>query len=374
MASTPTRRGTSWRVEWRYGGKRDGQRESLTVHTLAEAKDVKREAERFGHVITATELSHRMFGAAGGSEPVPTVFEWVTRHVASIAPVISAGTLQEYERTIRIHIEPAALGATPLTSVRREDVQRWIGELVRRPLKPKSVENHYIVFASAIRAAVDGQIITANPCHGVTLPRADDHTEEEHHYLTVNELDTLTAALYRPYRPLVTFLARSGLRWGEATALRVGDVTGPSVRVERAWQKETKTTGRILGAPKTYRSRRTVSLDAVTMAALEPLLMGREPDEWLFTAPDGERPVARQTFRDHWLKAVATIDKPATPHDLRHTHASWLIAAGVPLPVIQRRLGHSSITTTIDTYGHLAPDADLTVLAALNEVGDAAQA
>lgn len=368
MATEPKQRGTSWRVEWRYGGKRDGTRQSFSSPTLKAARDVKHEVERRDHYITGKELSAILYGPRVLAAPVPTVAEWVARHVASLADVITAGTLQEYERTIRIHLEPSMLGALALTEVRRENVQKWIGELVRKPLKPKSVENHYIVLASAIRAAIDAQIITANPCHGVTLPRPDDHTQEERHYLTRDEVDVLTAAMYRPYRALVTLLARTGLRFGEATALRVGDVTGATLRVERAWQKET-VGPRVLGPPKTFRGRRTVSLDDATMAALEPLLVGRDPDEWLFTGPDGERPVARQTFRQHWLVAVEKVGKSATPHDLRHTHASWLIAAGVPLPYIQRRLGHSSITITVDTYGHLAPDADLTVLAALNGLG-----
>jgi integrase len=68
---------------------------------------------------------------------------------------------------------------------------------------------------------------------------------------------------------------------------------------------------------------------------------------------------------------AAGIDKTPRIHDLRHSHASWLIAAGVPLPAIQRRLGHESITTTIDRYGHLAPEMDDTIVAALSQPADA---
>ena len=78
------------------------------------------------------------------------------------------------------------------------------------------------------------------------------------------------------------------------------------------------------------------------------------------------RPVPYPTFRKRWLLATTAFGRDVRVHDLRHTHASWLIAAGVPLPVIQRRLGHESITTTVDRYGHLAPDSDVAVLAALD--------
>ena len=77
-----------------------------------------------------------------------------------------------------------------------------------------------------------------------------------------------------------------------------------------------------------------------------------------------------QEFHRAWGPALDTLDGQlrARPrvHDLRHTHASWLIAAGIPLTVIQRRLGHESIKTTSDRYGHLADDADAAGAAALD--------
>ena len=73
------------------------------------------------------------------------------------------------------------------------------------------------------------------------------------------------------------------------------------------------------------------------------------------------------------MKAAGLDPRPRV-HDLRHSHASALIAAGIPLPVIQRRLGHESIQTTVDTYGHLAPDAAVAAAAAIAAtMGQAAQ-
>jgi integrase len=109
-----------------------------------------------------------------------------------------------------------------------------------------------------------------------------------------------------------------------------------------------------VGVPKTKRSVRTINLDESVLAQLD------YSHEWLFVNRNGG-PVRIHGFRPRvWRPAVKRSGLNPTPriHDLRHTCASWLIAAGVPLPVIQRRLGHESITTTIDLYGHLDRSAD----------------
>jgi integrase len=162
------------------------------------------------------------------------------------------------------------------------------------------------------------------------------------------------------WRPLVLLLIGTGLRWGEATALTVADLDpqGASVRVTKASKRGEQGTFR-LGGPKTRRSRRTVTLPVDVLAAVAPLCMGRSGDELLFTGRNGAR-VAHQNFHGRVrtpLRAVLPEHRRPTIHDLRHTHASMLIKAGVPLPVIQSRLGHESIQTTIDVYGHLDSSA-----------------
>ena len=108
---------------------------------------------------------------------------------------------------------------------------------------------------------------------------------------------------------------------------------------------------------------------------------GRRPDEFVFVNRLGA-PVKHHNFwRTCWRPAIARAQHPEleegidpatvprllrTPriHDLRHTHASWMIAAGVDLFILQRRLGHESITTTTETYAHLLPDQQASAAAA----------
>jgi len=143
-----------------------------------------------------------------------------------------------------------------------------------------------------------------------------------------------------------------------------------------------------IGPPKTKRSRRTVSLPDDVIATLTPLLEAGH--EYVFVNGQGN-PIRQAKFwEDVWnparrlangLPAFDSRAKDGAPwrarangswdgrqpaskplgkfprvHDLRHSHASWLLAGGIPLPTIQRRLGHESITTTIDLYSHLSPD------------------
>ena len=89
---------------------------------------------------------------------------------------------------------------------------------------------------------------------------------------------------------------------------------------------------------------------------------GKDPDDFVFLSRSG-LPLHNGDFYTHvWRKLMKVLAAEGIPpfrfHDLRHTHVAWLIAGGAPLPHIQARLGHESITTTIDTYGHLLPAGD----------------
>ena len=160
------------------------------------------------------------------------------------------------------------------------------------------------------------------------------------------------------YQPLVVTLAGTGMRWGEAEAMLVSDVNLVTNAVSITKAAKWNATGRVreTGPTKTRKSRRSVTLPPQVIEALGPLL-DRPGDERLFTSPRGHQ-LNHRTFYDEWKRACEGAGLAPRPriHDLRHTHVAWLIAAGVPLPVIQARLGHESIQTTVDRYGHLLPD------------------
>lgn len=150
-------------------------------------------------------------------------------------------------------------------------------------------------------------------------------------------------------------LENTGLRYGEATALRWQDMESKNgrvlLRVTRAWKRGND--GEYIGTPKTKKSRRTVTLP---LWLGEKLLGSRgdsSADALVFTGPSGRHLSNSYFHLNVWMPLMKHVSgelggKPRV-HDFRHTHTSRSIAKGVLLPVIQARLGHESITTTVNT-------------------------
>lgn len=291
---------------------------------------------------------------------MPTLAVWLEHYLAHLTGATD-GTIAEYRRTAARTWLPT-LGHLPLDAIDADTVKAWVGRQKRvvtvrgTPTSAKTIANAHSLLSQALAAAVEKGHLTTNQARGVTLPSG---VREEMVCLTHAEFARLIHATPDHWRPLVATLAGTGVRWGEATALRWSDLDldadVPQVTITRAWKRGPTT--RELGAPKTTKARRRVSLPAEVVDALRPHLGAA--DDFVFTGPRGGH-VHHQAFHPRvWRPAIAAsgIGKRPRIHDLRHSHASWLIAAGVPLNVVQRRLGHESITTTVDTYGHLMGDA-----------------
>jgi integrase len=278
-----------------------------------------------------------------------TVEQFLLRHIEHLTGV-DRNTADKYRAYVRNDVGPA-LGALPLAALTREDVARWVNGMAKpddgeKPPSAKTIHNKHGFLAGALNAAVAAGRIPSNPCNGVRLPRDE---AREMVFLSRDQYALLRDAITEPWRPLVEFLAASGARWGEAVALRPGDVDREhgTVRITRAWKHGTG--GYRLGPPKTRKSRRTINVSRSVLDQLD------YSHEWLFVNRAGG-PVRIHGFTKRvWAPAVKRVKLDPAPriHDLRHTCASWMIAAGVPLPVIQQHLGHESITTTVHTYGHL---------------------
>lgn len=368
-------RSNDWRVVWRQDGAK--------------------QYERFGSQSTAEQFA-AMVRAHGGRWPhgwikghgftetpsaAPSFAEWAERAITSRATA-NPRTRHDYQRDINRHLLPT-FGTTAVDRITREQVGRWLISL-QGTVKPKTIKNVHNLASSIMADAIDHGHATVNPFRGALkgLPAVK---QEEMVFLTRGEFDTLLTFVHEHYRALVLTLAYTGLRWSEATALRVGDFDpfARRLRIVRAWKRTPENLYEI-GEPKSRRSRRHIVISQRLVDALIPLTAGRASRELLFTTVQGH-PVRDNNFRLRaWTAALAklqrcdthagepepcgcpgTVPKKPRIHDLRHSHASWLIADKVSLVAIQRRLGHESITTTIDRYGHLVPDVDLEVLAAL---------
>jgi integrase len=358
-------------------------RERSTSKQTSLTFDDRAEAERMRRVIEANggDLNAALGVVAATKRRVPSVSAVVGEHIDLLTGV-SPGQVTRYRAQLRDHLSDR-LGDQPIDAVGLRDIAAWLHRMQEKGLAPKTIANLHGLLSASMKTAIRLGYRADNPCHGVRLPKGE-RVEDEMCLLSTAEVSLILAQMNERYRPLVRFLVGTGLRWGEATALRVEDVslagTAPSVRVNKAWKRgaEGQT---YVGPPKTRRSRRTVSLPSALVEDLEPLVGGRRGDDFLFVNAEGG-PILHGTFWvKHWTKAIERARNPVGPngqadpaaprltkspriHDLRHTHASWLIAEGTDLFVVQRRLGHESITTTMDRYSHLLPEQQTSAAAA----------
>ena len=285
-----------------------------------------------------------------------TVADLIDHHIQHLTGA-DEGTLARYRRIQTQHLKPW-FDKIPADRLTRDDVSRWVLEarlLSGETPAPKTLRNWHSLLSDALSSAVERGTLPANVAKGIKLPRMDAGAGEDMVFLTRAEFDLLHAETPERWRPLVLLLALTGIRFGEATALTAGalDRGTNSARIHTAWKQSGKQ-----GAPKSRRSRRTVAVPEAVFEALEALLTDKHPDDLVFLSPRGLRVRSGNFYNGVWGALADRIEpkigKRPRVHDLRHTFASWAIQAGIPLPVIQRQLGHESITTTVDTYGHLA--------------------
>ncbi|WP_369262156.1 tyrosine-type recombinase/integrase [Streptomyces sp. R35] len=206
------------------------------------------------------------------------------------------------------------------------------------------------VLSSVMKHAVKSHRISVSPYHEHDLPSNDD--QHNHVYLTHDQLETLAEHAGR-YQTFVTTLGYTGIRWGEAIAIKVGRTQLDDRRI-RILQAYSDIDGHLELGPVKNHEKRSVPLPRSFAEELRPLVVGRPRDALLFTAPEGG-PMRYPNFRRRdWEKAVKSAGLEGldlTSHKLRHTAASLAISAGADVKVVQLMLGHKSAAMTLDVYG-----------------------
>ena len=251
---------------------------------------------------------------------------------------------------MRRHVLPA-FGDIELRHITPEAVQDWIAALTRRGLGADTVRKCHGLLAYSFAQAARQRIVVASPCTHTLLPALP---AAEMRFLSPSEIGRLSDAAGPHNRGLILTAGYAGLRFGELTALqpRHVDFLRRTIRVEETL---TEVDGHLIaGAPKTRAGRRTVTMPRLLVDELAAHLARRTVNsDFIFCRTDGG-PLRRTNWRRRvWLPAVeASVGLPLRPHDLRHSHVAMLIARGVHPKVIQQRLGHASISVTLDTYGH----------------------
>lgn len=347
MASTRgnVRRRPSGSYEARYWGH-DGNSHSRTFATKGEAQ-----------AWLNNFLAKLQRGEWTDPAMIKTTFaEWTEDWLAS-NPSKRPTTLARDRNVLETHWIPA-LGNRRLPTIRPSDVHAVVRQMNER-LRPKTVSTNYGVFRACMRAAEEDDLIARTPCRGVTLA-SPEHTQIR--FLERTELDRLAAAMPIEYCPMIYVAGVLGLRWSEVVGLRIGriDFLKRTLTVD---ETIAEVKGQLVRAPvKTKASRRTIAVPPFIIEMLSAHLARRgrtAPDALVFQAPEGG-PLRATNFRRRvWAPAVEEAElEGLTFHGLRHTAVGLMIALGYQPAVIQKRMGHASIRTTIDVYGHLLPSAD----------------
>jgi integrase len=247
-----------------------------------------------------------------------------------------------------------------LAAITQLEVRTWVAELSARKLAPSTVTKTYQLFGKVMAAAVDAGYLAQTPCRKIPLPRAE---REEMRFLTPAGIVILAGTIRPAYRALVFVGAYGGLRIGELAGLRRDrvDLLRGTVSVAEIL---TEVAGTLyVGPPKTRASRRTVGLLRFVVRELEAhLATARAADDHVFTAPEGG-PLRIVGFRNRiWRPAAEAAGLAGLRiHDLRHTAVALWIAAGASPKEVAVRAGHTSVSFTLDRYGHLYPEADTTL-------------
>ena len=300
--------------------------------------------------------------------------EWLERRVTDLRPT----TWRGYRNAVTAYLEPT-LGAARLSSLDRRTIERLYAQLLRsggrrgRSLSPRTVSYIHAILHAALQDAVLDGLLEANPASRARRPQHDPRATEIDdgpQIWTVEQVaHFLDEVEEHPHRALWHLAVGTGARRGELLGLRWCDVDLDAgvLRIARSLSR-VGGVWRLLGT-KTSRNR-TLSIGASVVAALrrerEAQYERRDAagdawrDEWglVFTDGDGS-PLDPMRVTREFRRLVRVLDVPVIRlHDLRHTHASLLLAQDAPVKLVSERLGHAKIAMTMDTYAHLLPAMD----------------
>ena len=288
---------------------------------------------------------------------------------------LEATTAVAYRSNLDKHFLPA-FGNRPIGKILPSTIQEWVTTAVAGGLSPRSVKKYHVMLSSIFKRAVRDRIIAFNPCEETELPKI---IARQTRTITPEEYRRILDAIPDRFKDLLVTDIQTGLRWGELIALRPRhvDFLRRTITVQETIvevSKKHSPTGQrmiVKAYPKNNKPRVLgVRQDLLDLLAARITRLGLGRDDLLFPSTEtaGGNPLSRNTFRTRvWLPAIdkAQIDFPVRPHDLRHAHASWLLAGGADLKGVMDRMGHAQIMTT-QKYLHALPDADQKNLAAFD--------
>ena len=365
-AGNITRRGkTSWRLKFE-AGERDlatGKRRTryVTVHGTKKAAQLEM-IRLLAEVETVTAVEPSKMTVA------EYLRGWLNR-AARLAPK----TMERYRELAEKQIIPH-IGSLPLQKLRPLHIADWHAVLLRsggkngRPLAARTVGHAHRVLHSALAHATKLEALSRNVAGILSPPKVEAQEVES---LTEAQIaDVLVLLKDHPLYPIVAVAFGTGMRRGELCALQWRHVDLDRAAIEVEHSMEETNAGLRVKSPKSRHGRRRITLPSSVIETLRThrlrqielrlaLGLGRlGSDDLVFALEDGS-PLPPDRLSQRWRRAVVLLGlPPVTFHAWRHAHASALIAAGLDILTISRRLGHGSPGITLAIYAHKFKNTD----------------
>ena len=305
---------------------------------------------------------------------------WLPTKQAQLRP----STFSSYRNNVITHIGPR-IGSIPLQKLQPEDLDTFYAQLLREGrrngagggLAPKTVRIIHGIIRKALADAMRKGTVTRNVADLADPPKVRLGGSREMTVWSADELRSFLASIEDSEWYVPIFIAaNTGMRRGEVLGLTWRNVDFDAARLVVSQQILSVQYEASVADVKTTNSRRTVDLDPRTVAVLkawrrkqleQKMSTGRRGnDEFVFTHPEGG-PIHPDLFSQSWQRLMRDSElRRIRLHDLRHTHATVLLKAGVPVKVVSERLGHSSPAFTMTVYQHVLPGMQADAAAAFS--------
>ena len=291
--------------------------------------------------------------------------------IPSVRNRVKPSTLHGYEQDLRLYIYPR-LGKVPLTSISAEGIDRLYRSLLidggarGKALSVATVCGVHSILSNSLEQAFDFGFINKNPATKVRAPKEKTRLKSAESCWSIPELQLFLKEIEGdPLEMILRLAVMTGMRRGEILGLRWRDVDFDNSRISVCSSIIHVRNQVVVSTPKSNRAR-SIQLDEETLDRLRVFRMdqqawGEQPEDdgfaadLVFREPNGKRFVPAQvTARFNKLLSEIPVRRIRF-HDLRHTHASLCVAMGIPINVVQQRLGHARPETTLNLYAHVLP-------------------
>lgn len=334
-----------------------------SVYSKREGRKIRKTFAREAEARTWRADALSAVAKGGLRAPRPTTIRqaWEAWHAGAKAGTVrnrageryKPASIRAYEKSMRLRVLPH-FANTRLSDVGRLDVQDFVDRLLAAKLSPSTINGTLHPLRAIFRRALVRGELAANPCSGLELPAANGRRER---FAAPVEAEALIDKVPSQDRAIWATAFYGGLRLGELQALRVNDVdlAGCLIHIRRGWDR--------VDGPIELKSRSGRRKVPIVGSLRDRLLdhladTGRSGSELIFGRNPNSPFAANRLQRHADLAWEAAELERLTPHELRHSYAAMMIAAGVNPKALQSFMGHASITVTLDTYGHLMPGSE----------------